>query len=101
MRFIVDDVIDYLPLLAVALAAIVIVASCSARMQALLVTRDYKTADRIAELTGLRDCVNAKQDELREATGVHPKWQTIDTTVDYENWQKYDPSPAKPAAKKK
>lgn len=68
-------------------------------VQALLITRDYKTPDRIEELVGLRNCVNENLDKLRESTGVHPKWQSIDTTAESERWKKYDPTPVKAAPK--
>lgn len=45
---------------------------------ALLVTREYKTAKMIDSLAGFRSCVLGKADDLKETTGTHPAWQAVD-----------------------
>ncbi len=47
-------------------------------VQALFVTRDYKTPAMVEGLHALRDCVTSKLDELKETVGTHPKWQQVD-----------------------
>lgn len=46
---------------------------------ALLVTREYKSARYVSGLRKLRTCVSDNLDELKETTGYHPKWQTVDS----------------------
>ncbi|MDF8362053.1 MULTISPECIES: TAXI family TRAP transporter solute-binding subunit [Achromobacter] len=47
-------------------------------VQALFVTRDYKTNSMVSGLNALRSCVVSKIDELKETIGTHPKWQQVD-----------------------
>jgi TRAP-type uncharacterized transport system substrate-binding protein len=45
---------------------------------ALFVTREYKTAKFTEALSKLRECIYGHIDELKETTGMHPKWQAVD-----------------------
>jgi TRAP-type uncharacterized transport system substrate-binding protein len=45
---------------------------------ALFVTREYKTPKYVEGLGKLRACILNNLDELKEATGTHPKWQSVD-----------------------
>lgn len=45
---------------------------------ALLVTREYKTEKYVMGLSKFRSCVLNNLDELKETTGTHPKWQSVD-----------------------
>lgn len=47
-------------------------------VQALFVTRDYKTEGMIEGLNALRACTMSQLDSIREAIGTHPKWQQVD-----------------------
>lgn len=47
---------------------------------ALFVTREYKTAKFVESLAKLRGCLLAGLDELKETTGMHPKWQAVDSS---------------------
>lgn len=47
-------------------------------IDALLVTREYKTERMVSSLGRFRNCVLTKIDELKETTGTHPAWQTVD-----------------------
>lgn len=47
-------------------------------VDALLVTREYKTKRFMEQLAVLRACVYANIDEFRETIGYHPKWQLVD-----------------------
>jgi hypothetical protein len=64
---------------------------------ALLVTREYKTAKMIDSLASFRGCVIGKIDEMKEATGTHPAWQAVDP-ANKGKWAWYD-LPAKAAKK--
>lgn len=58
--------------------------------EAVLLTRDYKTAKYATELLNLRKCLVDNLDELKEDAGMHPKW----SAVKLENkgrWAWYDP----------
>lgn len=46
--------------------------------EALLVTQDYKSAGFTKSLTALRTCLAKSIDDLREGTGLHPKWKLVD-----------------------
>lgn len=45
--------------------------------QAILVTMNYRTKDKIAAVTALRQCITEKLEEIRETTGTHPKWRLV------------------------
>lgn len=45
---------------------------------ALFVTREYKTAKFVDGLSKFRTCLLAGLDDLKETTGMHPKWQLVD-----------------------
>lgn len=45
---------------------------------ALFVTREYKSAKFVEALGGLRSCITKNIDDLKETTGMHPKWQVVD-----------------------
>lgn len=45
---------------------------------ALLVTREYRTARMTSALAAFRGCVHGRVDELKETTGTHPAWQAVD-----------------------
>jgi len=47
---------------------------------ALLVTRDYKSKNRVNQLLALRKCIVDRIDDIRDTRGTHPKWQEIDPT---------------------
>jgi uncharacterized protein len=47
---------------------------------ALLVTRRYKTEKTVSDLLLLKQCILVNLDQLKETTGTHPKWQTVDPT---------------------
>lgn len=58
--------------------------------EAVLATRDYKTARMADTLLSLRRCVLTNLDDLKERTGTHPAWQY----VSHDNkgkWAWYDP----------
>lgn len=67
---------------------------------ALFVTREYKTAKFSQALGALRTCIYANVDELKESTGKHPKWQSIDVS-NKGKWAYYDLPEAQPATKAK
>lgn len=54
-------------------------------VDAIFVTRDYKTARYVGGLSKLRACLQSNLDVLKEETGKHPKWQT----VSYDNKGKW------------
>ncbi len=60
-------------------------------VQALLVTRDFRTADRATALTRLRECVQGRIDDLRDLTGMHPKWQVTNPSEVFDRWANYQP----------
>lgn len=45
--------------------------------EAIFVTRDYKSKAMTDALVKLRACLAEKLDDLRDATGSHPKWQAV------------------------
>ncbi|QDH83685.1 transporter substrate-binding domain-containing protein [Achromobacter phage Motura] len=47
-------------------------------VQALFVSRNYKTDAMKNGLNTLRECVSTKLDELKEEMGTHPKWQQVE-----------------------
>ncbi len=47
-------------------------------VQRLLVTRDFKSADKRKQLLGYQACAKAKLTKLQEGEGMHPKWQEVD-----------------------
>jgi len=49
-------------------------------VQALFVTRDYKTPQMVSGLHALRDCFKDQLDTLKETIGTHPKWQQVDAS---------------------
>jgi len=46
-------------------------------VEALFVTREYKTAKMQESLAALRNCVITKIDEIKESDGTHPAWQKV------------------------
>lgn len=56
---------------------------------ALLVTRDYKTARMLEALSKFRACALAKIDDLKETLGTHPKWQSVDVN-NHGKWLWYE-----------
>jgi len=58
-------------------------------IDALLVTREYKTEKMVSALGRFRQCVLGKIDELKETTGTHPAWQTVDPN-NRGRWNWYD-----------
>lgn len=65
---------------------------------ALFVTREYKTPKFVEALAKFRGCLLANLDDLKEATGMHPKWQAVDA-ANKGKWPYYE-LPAVVAAKK-
>lgn len=65
-----------------------------------LVTRDYKSKQKVQDLTGFRKCIVENLDTLRETTGNHPMWEKVDPN-DKGKWPYYEPALAemKPAPK--
>lgn len=47
------------------------------KIQALFITRDYKTPKMKSGLLALRQCIKDKAPEIAETTGTHPKWQEV------------------------
>ena len=47
-------------------------------IDALLVTREYKTPRMVEALGRFRQCVLSKIEEIKETTGTHSSWQTVD-----------------------
>lgn len=45
--------------------------------EAIFVTRDYKTQKYVKSLLDLRSCLFKNIDELKETTGMHPKWGAV------------------------
>lgn len=65
---------------------------------ALFVTREYKTPKMVGALAAFRECALPKIEELKETTGSHPKWQSVDTG-NKGKWAWYDlPAQTKVAA---
>lgn len=58
-------------------------------IDALFVTREYKTERMVAGLSALRACALAKLDDLKETTGTHPAWQTVEAG-NKGKWAYYD-----------
>lgn len=58
-------------------------------IDALFVTREYKTDRMVASLSALRACALAKLDDLKETTGTHPAWQTVEAG-NKGKWAYYD-----------
>lgn len=56
---------------------------------AVLATRDYRTAKMVNTLQGFRSCVFKNLDDLKERTGTHPAWQHI-STDNKGKWTWYD-----------
>lgn len=46
---------------------------------ALFVTREYRTQKFVEALAKFRGCVLENLDELKETTGMHPKWQAVES----------------------
>jgi TRAP-type uncharacterized transport system substrate-binding protein len=65
---------------------------------ALFVTREYKTAKFVDALGKFRGCLLAGLDELKESTGMHPKWQAVDPT-NKGKWPYYELPVAVPVVK--
>lgn len=65
---------------------------------ALFVTREYKTAKFLEALGALRSCIVKNLDDLKETTGMHPKWQAVDI-ANQGKWPYYE-LPTAVAAKK-
>lgn len=58
--------------------------------EAVLATRDYKTARMADALLNLRRCVVTNLDDLKERTGTHPAWQHV-SGDNKGKWAWYDP----------
>lgn len=58
-------------------------------IDALLVTREYKTEKMVSALGRFRQCVLGKIDELKETTGTHPAWQSVDP-ANHGRWNWYE-----------
>ena len=58
-------------------------------IDALFVTREYKTDRMVASLSALRSCAVAKLDDLKETTGTHPAWRTVEAG-NKGKWAWYD-----------
>ena len=56
---------------------------------ALFVTREYKTAKFVEALSTFRTCLTTGLDELKETTGMHPKWQAVDA-ANKGKWPYYE-----------
>lgn len=52
----------------------------SVGMEALFVTREYKTEKMTSSLAALRACALNSLDGLKETTGTHPAWQSVDAS---------------------
>lgn len=57
--------------------------------QALLVTRVYRSTQTQGQLAKLRECFNEQLGNIQDATGTHPKWQTVDA-ANKGKWAYYD-----------
>lgn len=57
--------------------------------QSALVTRDYKTPERVKAVTDLRRCILDKLPEIRETTGTHPKWELV-SAKNTSRWPAYE-----------
>ncbi len=60
-------------------------------VQALLVTRDYRSGDRATALTKLKRCAVENLDNFRDMTGMHPKWQSVEPATKFDRWANYEP----------
>ena len=58
-------------------------------VQALFVTRDYRTPDRATALVKLKQCVIENIDHLRDMPGTHPKWRAVNPGRPFERWANY------------
>ncbi|AWN23331.1 TRAP transporter substrate-binding protein [Deinococcus irradiatisoli] len=56
-------------------------------VQSLLVTRDFKTPEKRAQLLKYQACAKAKLTRLQEDEGMHPKWN--DVTFKSSGWPDY------------
>lgn len=64
---------------------------------ALLVTREYKTADMNGSLAAFRKCLIEALPGLQDTTGLHPKWMSVDP-MNKGKWVYYNfPGQAAPA----
>lgn len=59
-------------------------------IDALFVTRDYKTPTYARGLLKVRQCLYSHLQELAETTGTHPKWQQVSAT-NKGKWPFYEP----------
>jgi len=59
-------------------------------IDALFVTRDYKTPVYARGLLQVRQCLYSHLQELAETTGTHPKWQQV-SAVNKGKWPFYEP----------
>lgn len=66
-------------------------------VDALFVTREYKTAKMTDGLAKLRACAQSSVDELKETTGTHPAWMQVDPS-NHGKWPWMD-LPAQRASK--
>lgn len=57
--------------------------------EAIFVTRDYKTKSFVDALARLRGCLAGHLDELKEETGMHPKWGSVNL-ANKGKWLWYD-----------
>ena len=63
-------------------------------VDALFVTREYKTAKMVEGLSKLRACAATSIDELKETTGTHPAWMNVDP-ANRGKWAYYELPTAK------
>jgi hypothetical protein len=57
----------------------------------ILVTKDYKTEGKIADINQLYNCIISKLPEITETTGSHPKWELVSVDNNKQiNWPVYD-----------
>lgn len=57
-----------------------------------LFTYNYKSAEKVKNLSKLKACIAAHIDDLRETTGNHPKWNDIDPKAKVSYWPMFQTS---------
>jgi TRAP-type uncharacterized transport system substrate-binding protein len=45
--------------------------------QVYLITQDYKSAKKVADISALKSCIARNYETLKETTGNHPKWEEV------------------------
>lgn len=63
-------------------------------VDAMVVTREYKTVNYVNALNAWRQCVMSSLDNLKEVTGTHPKWQAV-THDNKGKWAYWEAPPIK------